>query len=156
MQVKRAAGENYLLLGDAFTFIDPVFSTGVLFAMHSAFVGADTVEACLDAPRRAARAMKAFDASMHRGPKVFSWFIYRLTTPAFRDLFMHPRNEKLQEAVLSVLAGDVFRGTPVGGRLLAFKALYYLKSLFSLRVSLTAWRKRKSAIRELTADAPTR
>lgn len=153
--VKRAAGENYLLLGDAFTFIDPVFSTGVLFAMHSAFVGADTVDACLASPRRAARALKAFDASMHRGPKVFSWFIYRLTTPAFRDLFMHPRNEKVQEAVLSVLAGDIFRGTPIGGRLLVFKTLYYLKSLVSLRVSLTAWRKRKSAIRELAADAPT-
>ena len=47
-EVKRATGRNYLLLGDAFTFIDPVFSTGVLFAMQSAFAGADTVEICLD------------------------------------------------------------------------------------------------------------
>ena len=141
--VKRASGERYILLGDAFTFIDPVFSTGVLFAMQSAFVGADTLETCLAEPRKAARALKAFDANMSRGPKVFSWFIYSLTTQAFRDLFMHPRNEKLQEAVLSVLAGDVFRDTPFGGRLLAFKTIYYLKSLFSLRESVTAWRRRK-------------
>lgn len=151
--VKRAVGENYLLLGDAFTFIDPVFSTGVLFAMQSGFVGADTVDACLSDPRRAPRALKAFDASMHRGPKVFSWFIYRLTTPAFRDLFMRPRNRKLQEAVLSVLAGDVFRDTPFGGRLLLFKTLYYLTSVFNPRATLSAWKKRKRAIREPGIEA---
>ena len=144
--VKRASGERYILLGDAFTFIDPVFSTGVLFAMQSAFVGADTLETCLADPRKTARALKAFDASMSRGPKVFSWFIYRLTTPAFRDLFMRPRNEKLQEAVLSVLAGDVFRDTPFGRRLLVFKTIYYLRSLFTLRASLNAWRRRKQNI----------
>jgi len=141
--VKRAAGERYILLGDAFTFIDPVFSTGVLFAMQSGFVGADTVDACLTDPKRAPRVLKAFDASMHKGPRIFSWFIYRLTTPAFRDLFMRPRNQKLQEAVLSVLAGDVFRDTPFGARLLVFKTLYYLKSAFSLRASFAAWRRRK-------------
>jgi 2-polyprenyl-6-methoxyphenol hydroxylase-like FAD-dependent oxidoreductase len=153
-EVQRAAGRNYLLLGDAFTFIDPVFSTGVLLAMQSAFVGADTVEACLDHPQRAPGALKAFDARMRHGPKVFSWFIYRLTTPAFRDLFMQPRNEKIQEAVLSVLAGDLFRGTPVRGRLFAFKLIYYLKSLFTLRVSLTAWKRRKRAISEPSVEAP--
>jgi flavin-dependent dehydrogenase len=153
-EVQRAAGENYLLLGDAFTFIDPVFSTGVLLAMQSAFVGADTVEACLDHPQRAPSALKAFDASMRHGPRIFSWFIYRLTTPAFRDMFMQPRNEKLQEAVLSVLAGDLFRGTPVRGRLLAFKVIYYLKSLLTLRVSLTAWKRRKRAISEPGVEAP--
>lgn len=149
--VKRAAGENYLLLGDAFTFIDPVFSTGVLFAMHSGFVGADTVDTCLSDPQKAPRALKAFDKSMHRGPQVFAWFIYRLTTPAFRDLFMRPRNQKLQEAVLSVLAGDVFRDTPFGGRLLIFKALYYLTSVFNFRASFSAWKRRKQAIREPAA-----
>jgi flavin-dependent dehydrogenase len=150
-EVKRATGENYILLGDAFTFIDPVFSTGVLFAMHSGFVGADTIDTCLNDPRKAHRALKAFDASMHRGPKVFSWFIYRLTTPAFRNLFMRPRNRKLQEAVLSVLAGDVFRDTPTGTRLAMFKGLYYLATLLHPLTALFAWRKRRRAVQEAGA-----
>src|ERR1051325_3109342 len=41
---RQSVGESYILLGDAFAFIDPIFSSGVLLAMHSAFVGADTVE----------------------------------------------------------------------------------------------------------------
>jgi 2-polyprenyl-6-methoxyphenol hydroxylase-like FAD-dependent oxidoreductase len=147
-EVKRAAGRNYLLLGDAFTFIDPVFSTGVLFAMQSAFAGADTVGACLDDARRASAALHAYDRGMRHGPKIFSWFIYRVTTPTLRDLFMGPGAPRLQEAVLSVLAGDIFRGTPLGLRLFAFKAVYYVRNLFNLRRTISAWKKRKQILGE--------
>jgi flavin-dependent dehydrogenase len=32
------------MLGDAFAFYDPVFSSGVMLAMQSAFIGADTID----------------------------------------------------------------------------------------------------------------
>ena len=64
----RTMGRNYLMLGDAYTFIDPVFSTGVLLAMQSAFVGADTIETCFDRPAQAGAALRRFDATMRRGP----------------------------------------------------------------------------------------
>ncbi len=152
-QVTRATGRNFLLLGDAFAFIDPVFSTGVLFAMQSAFNGADTVETCLDNARRASGALQAFDRSMRHGPNCFSWFIYRVTTPTLRDLFMGRGDPRLQEAVLSVLAGDIFRGTPLGLRLIAFKAIYYLHNLFNPRRTLSAWKKRRQILREPDAAA---
>jgi flavin-dependent dehydrogenase len=153
-EVKRATGRNYLLLGDAFTFIDPVFSTGVLFAMQSAFAGADTVGTCLDNSRDASRALRAFDRAMRHGPNVFSWFIYRVTTPTLRDLFMGPGNFKLQEAVLSVLAGDVFRGTPLALRLFAFKTIYYLKNIFNPNRTLSAWKKRRQMLVERSVETP--
>ncbi len=144
----RASGRNYLLLGDAFAFIDPVFSSGVFLAMNSAFIGADTVETCLDQPRQAARALKTFDAVLRRGPKAFSWFIYRATTPTLRDLFLRPSNFfRLEAAILSLLAGDIFRSTPLKLRLFVFKAVYYFNNLINLKQSLTAWKKRKHAIR---------
>lgn len=151
---RRATGRNYMMLGDAFAFIDPVFSTGVFLAMQGAFAGADAVETCLDHPAKARAALKAFDAGMRRGPRTFSWFIYRVTTPALRNLFMKPANRfRLQEALLSLLAGDIFRDTPVRTRLLAFKALYYLKSALDLKNSLAAWKKRKQSIRQPSAGA---
>jgi flavin-dependent dehydrogenase len=149
----RATGPNCLLLGDAFTFIDPMFSTGVYFAMHSAFAGADTVETCLDKPDEAARALKDFEAVMRHGPRMFSWFIYRATSPTLRDLFMKPRIRDLQAGILSVLAGDVFRNTPVGRRLMLFKALYYLSNTIHFRRTFAAWRMRRRAVREALADA---
>ena len=151
-EVERATGRNYLLLGDAFTFIDPVFSTGVLFAMQSAFAGADTVGTCLDDARHAPVALQAFDRSMRRGPKIFSWFIHRVTTPTLRDLFMGPGDPRIQEAVLSVLAGDIFRGTPLGLKLFAFKTIYYLRNVFNPRRTLAAWKKRKLILGEPNAE----
>jgi flavin-dependent dehydrogenase len=149
---ERAAGRNYLMIGDAFAFIDPVFSSGVYFAMHTAFEGARTVETCLDRPREAARAMKAFDASTRRGLDLFSWFIYRVTNPAMRDLFMRPTNRfRLKAALLSVLAGDIYRGTPIGVSLLLFKGVYYLYSLRNWRQTYAAWKRRRQIVREPAA-----
>lgn len=151
-QCDRTHGDNYILLGDAFTFIDPVFSSGVMLAMHSGFVGADTVDTCLRAPEAAKVALKRFDASIRRGPKQFSWFIYRVTNPTMRNLFMGPTNAlRMEEALLSVLAGDIFGKTPITRPLLVFKAIYYVMSLMNLKRTWTAWRTRKRNISETTA-----
>ena len=143
----RTMGRNYLMLGDAYTFIDPVFSTGVLLAMQSAFVGADTIETCLERPAQAGAALRRFDAAMRRGPGIFSWLIYRVTTPAIRALFMAPSNRfRVQEALISVLAGDIYGQTPWRARMLVFRAIYYLKSAWLLRQSVAAWFRRRRSI----------
>ena len=116
--------------------------------MHSAFVGADTVATCLDLPQRARGALKAYDASVHRGTGAFTWFIHRGTSPILRHLFLNPSNKfRMQEALLSILAGDIFRGTPVGFRLFAFKCVYYVMSAFNPKTALMAWKRRKQVIR---------
>lgn len=146
----RSHGRNYLLLGDAYTFIDPVFSSGVMLAMQSAFAGVEAVDACLRDPRRADSALKKFDKIMRVGPREFSWFVYRVTNPVLRDMFMAPRNVfRVKEALLSMLAGDVFGNTPIRGRLLVFKALYYVASVLNLRRALKSWHKRRYNIREM-------
>ena len=76
---ERTHGANYLLLGDAYAFIDPVFSSGVLLAMHSGVIGATAIDTCLKTPADATAALKRFDQQMQHGPKQFSWFIYRVT-----------------------------------------------------------------------------
>ena len=48
-------GERYIMVGDAFAFIDPVFSSGVMLAMNSAFLGAEVVDAWLRDPQAARR-----------------------------------------------------------------------------------------------------
>ena len=113
-RARKMTGRNYLMVGDAYAFIDPVFSTGVYLAMNSAVRAADTVTTLLQHPRHGARALAEFDAEVRRGIDRFSWFIYRMNRPALRDLFMNPRNIlRLQEAVLSMLSGDVF--SAIGG-----------------------------------------
>jgi hypothetical protein len=119
-----------------------------MLAMNSAFVGADTVDTCLRQPDKAAKALKAFDRVIKHGPKEFSWFIYRVTNPTMRNLFMSPRNVfRVKEALLSVLAGDIFGKTPIWRSLLAFKAIYYLASVANLKPTIQAWKRRKVNVR---------
>jgi flavin-dependent dehydrogenase len=144
----RSHGERYLLLGDAYAFIDPMFSSGVMLAMHSAFAGAETVDICLREPARAAAALRAFDRTMRHGPRQYSWFIYRVTSPTMREMFLGPRNIwRVKEALLSLLAGDIFGTTPIWTSLRAFKLLYRLISLRHLGRSARAWRRRRMNIR---------
>jgi flavin-dependent dehydrogenase len=140
----RSHGARYLLLGDAYAFIDPMFSSGVMLAMHSAFAGAETVDRCLREPARAPAALRAFDAIMRRGPREYSWFIYRVTSPTMREMFLGPRNIwRVKEALLSLLAGDIFGATPIWTSLRAFKWLYRLISLRHPGRSAHAWRRRR-------------
>ncbi len=146
---RQPSGTRWLLLGDAFAFVDPVFSSGVYLAMESAFQAVPVVRASLREPQHALAARRRFDAHMRKGPREFSWFIYRMTNPAIRELFMRPRNFfRSKEAVLSVLAGDIFGRTPFRPSLLFFKCVYWVSSLGTLPRSWRAWRRR----RRLVAD----
>ena len=90
-------------------FIDPVFSSGVMLAMNSGMRPRTTIHTCRTQPSRARAALKRFDRILRHGPKQFSWFIYRVTNPTMRELFLGPRNVlRMEEALLSMLAGDIF------------------------------------------------
>ncbi|MDB5883005.1 MAG: tryptophan halogenase, partial [Ramlibacter sp.] len=151
---ERTHGRNHLLIGDAFAFVDPVFSSGVMMAMQGAVVGAETVDACLREPARAAAALARFDREVRRGPREFSWFIYRVTNPTMRDMFMQPRNVwRVKEALLSMLAGDIYGKTPIWRSLRVLKGIFYLTSALNFKRTVKAMRMRKDNIRDVGATA---
>ncbi|MGH8273241.1 MAG: NAD(P)/FAD-dependent oxidoreductase [Gammaproteobacteria bacterium] len=144
---RRASGKGYLLVGDAFAFLDPVFSSGVHIALTSASLGADTVDGILDNPARARRLTRAYERNLRRGLRRFAWFIYRFNAPAFRRMFMDPGMRfGMFEAVTAMLAGDVFRPGPPKRPILLFRAAYYLVSLIELRGSIANWRRRRRSV----------
>lgn len=146
-------GRNYLLVGDAYAFVDPMFSSGVMMAMTTALTAAETVDTCLKEPARATAALRHFDRVSRHGPKEFSWFIHRVTNPTMRDLFMGPRNVlRMKEALLALLAGDIYDKTPIWSSLRAFKAVYYIISLANLKRSIAALRRRRINIQPVEAD----
>ena len=149
-QCDSCQGENHLLVGDAYAFIDPVFSSGVMLAMNSGFAATDVIDARLKADRRAEASARArFDWVMRTGPKEFSWFIYRVTNPTMREMFMAPSDKyDMKKSLLTILAGDLFRDTPYRRGLLAFRLAYYVISLAHLPRTFAAWRRRALNIRD--------
>jgi flavin-dependent dehydrogenase len=151
---ERNHGDNYLLLGDAYAFIDPVFSSGVLFAMASGVIGAEAIDSCLRNPAQAPAALKRFDRQLKHGPKEFSWFIYRMTNPIMRDFFMYPKNIfRVKEALLSVLAGDIFGKTPIWRSIRMFKLLYYIANVIQPKRAFMGWKRRRFNIRRVDDPA---
>ena len=149
----RTSGRKFVLIGDACAFIDPVFSTGVYLAMTTASWAADAVDACLRSPARARRILGRYDAATRRALGAFTWFIYRIREPAMRNLFMSPRNWfRVEEAVLALLAGDIFVGRSVRARLYVFRIIFYITKLSHLRHRIPAWRKRWPDARAAAAD----
>jgi flavin-dependent dehydrogenase len=148
-RVRRCTGQRHLLIGDANGFIDPVFSSGVYLAMVGAFEGVRVVEAALDDPARYAAECRRFRRVAAHGPRQFSWFIHRMTNPAIRELFLHPANPlRMQEAVLSVLSGDIYGRSPIKLALWAFKCVYWGLSLVMLPRAARAWWRRRSLVRD--------
>jgi flavin-dependent dehydrogenase len=123
-------GDGWLMAGDAYAFIDPVFSSGVLLAMASAEMGAEVADTWLDDPARAGAMARAFERKVKRAIRSLSWLIYRINTPVLRDMFMEPRNRfRMREGLVSLLAGDVHANANRQLPVIAFKAAYHALSL---------------------------
>jgi flavin-dependent dehydrogenase len=140
----RMSGRNWLMVGDAYAFVDPIFSTGVYLAMYSAEKAAEVVVGALRDPRRERRLQRAYEREVRNGLSALSWFIFRFTTPAMTYLFRNPRNVlRVEEAMISMLAGDVFRDGGVRWRLAFFKLLYMIVSVTELRGTFASFRRRR-------------
>lgn len=134
------SGENFLIIGDAYAFVDPVFSSGVYLAMQSAVVGADLVDQLLDKPAYSKKLISQFENTVKQEIKAFCWFIYRFNSPALHKLLMssdeasqNPVKQKLKSAVISVLAGDANRNKSIKLPLLAFKLLYLISRVMEFK-----------------------
>lgn len=143
----RMHGPGWVMVGDAYAFVDPVFSSGVYLGMNSAEQAAAVVDGALREPRREAALQRAMATRLTRGLKHFQWFIYRFTTPVMRHLFNHPSNAwQVEQAVISMLAGDVFDNPAVLRRLRVFRCLYALTALRMAPAALHGWWRRRRQI----------
>ncbi len=143
----RMSGPGWLMLGDAYAFVDPMFSSGVYLAMNSAELGADAVDAALREPQRERAVLQKLERRLTRGLDEFKWFIYRFTSPTMKALFADPRNVwQVEQAVVSMLAGDVFDSKPVLRRLRMFRLIYALKAVRMAPAAARAWLRRRRQV----------
>ena len=139
-QSTRMRGERYIMVGDAYAFVDPIFSSGVLLGMNSSVEGAKAVDAWLRKDAAAESLFRHFERMVVRGVETFSWFIWRFNSPGMRRLMLQPGNHlRVQEAVISLLSGDVFSNAGARSRFWVFKFLYAIFSIQNARESFRLW-----------------
>jgi flavin-dependent dehydrogenase len=102
----KYAGDRWILAGDAGSFLDPVFSTGVSIAMESGIEAAIELDRALTRNDFSARQFAAFSRRQRKRFKTFRRFVVGFYTPQFRDLFFDPNPPpRIFKAVVTVLAG---------------------------------------------------
>ena len=140
----HACGRRYVMVGDAFTFIDPVFSSGVFIAMDGASRAAEMVDGILRDPASADARTRDYERNLRTGIRRFSWFIYRFNSPTMQHLFMAARPRLgIKAAVTSLLAGDVHRGWTAFPALHLFRLFFRVGQVANLSASLAEWRLRR-------------
>lgn len=117
-------GEGYYMIGDAFAFLDPVFSSGVLLAMKSAYRGARVAQAWLRSQAEGRKVARHEECCTRAEMRRVAWLIYGINDPVLRTLFLNPRNIlRMRDAIISLLAGDFVGRWRVQAPLAAFRAV---------------------------------
>lgn len=100
------AGDRWLLAGDAGSFLDPMFSTGVAIALGSGLEAAQAVGEGLTTGDLSARAFAPFARTQLKRFRSFRRFVLAFYTAEFRDLFFAEEPPaRLFASLVTVFAG---------------------------------------------------
>ena len=122
------------MIGDAYGFVDPMFSTGVLMAMTAGELGAHAADAWLDDPVRGERLALRTNRELARAMDRIGWLIYRINDPVLRSLFMAPRNTLwMRDGLISMLAGNLRGDWRAVLPILSFKTIFHVFSALHRR-----------------------
>lgn len=125
------AGDRWLVVGDAGTFLDPIFSTGVLLAMQAGLDAADALDSALERGDLSRASFRAFERLVAHRYRYFRRFATGFYDPAFRDIFFQPGTPfGIRNAVISVLAGNWRPSLATRLRLAAFFGAVALQRRF--------------------------
>ncbi|MEK6643552.1 MAG: NAD(P)/FAD-dependent oxidoreductase [Planctomycetota bacterium] len=105
---RRAAGDGWVLVGDAFGFLDPLYSSGVLLALKSAELAADTIHEAIAAGDTSEARLARFGPKAAQGMHRIRMLVYAYYDPTFRMGKFVAEYPHLKNAVTRVLIGDVF------------------------------------------------
>ena len=108
-RASRIAGNNWVLVGDAFGFLDPVYSTGLFLALKSGEMAADIIIEAFDKNDFSEAQLGSFGPAFVKGMEAFRKLVYAFYTKEFsfaRFLSEYPEH---QGGIVDILSGDVFR-----------------------------------------------
>jgi len=112
-----AIGDRHVSVGDAVSFVDPIFSAGVFIAMQSAELASHAIVKAFRDGVFEARRFRGYLRQYRRGVAPFLTMMKKYYQPAFLEVFLNPRHRfGMLDAVTSVLAGGAFLSRPLGLR----------------------------------------
>jgi flavin-dependent dehydrogenase len=104
---RYCAGPGLLLLGDAFAFLDPVFSSGVMLALKSGVLGGEAVHHALLSGDFGGAQFADYGAQIRRGVENMRKLVYAFYDPNFSFRKVIKRHPDAMGLITDCLSGDV-------------------------------------------------
>ncbi len=108
-RAERFAGEGWVTVGDAFGFIDPIYSSGVFLALKSGEYAADAILEGLESQDLSAAQLGKYGQEYLDGMETFRKLVYAFYDRKFSFGDFLKDHPECRQAIVHVLIGNVYR-----------------------------------------------
>ncbi len=106
---KVCAGDGWVLIGDAFTFLDPMYSSGVFLALKSGELAADAIHGALTVGDTSGARLGAWGPAFYEGVQTVRKLVYAFYTKDFSFGRFNREFPQHKKDIVNILIGNVFR-----------------------------------------------
>ncbi len=106
---KQNAGNGFILIGDAYGFLDPIYSSGVLLALKMAELATDAIHDAFEHDDFSAERLGQFQAKLDRGIESMRKLVYAFYNEGFSFSGFLRKYPAERVHIINLLIGDVFR-----------------------------------------------
>jgi flavin-dependent dehydrogenase len=106
---KRNAGDGFILIGDAYGFLDPIYSSGVLLALKMAELATDAIHDAFNHDDFSAERLGQFQEKLDRGIESMRKLVYAFYNEGFSFSGFLRKYPAERVNIINLLIGDVFR-----------------------------------------------
>jgi len=108
-RARHSAEDGLLLVGDAFAFLDPVFSSGVFLALASGVMAGDAINEALDAGDCSAERFTAYSDKLRDGIEAMRKLVYAFYDESFSFGKLLEAHPDLRRDLTDCLIGHVWK-----------------------------------------------
>jgi len=106
---KHNAGNGFIIIGDAYGFLDPIYSSGVLLALKMAELAADAIHDAFNHDDFSAARLGQYQAKLDRGIESMRKLVYAFYNEGFSFSGFLRKYPDERVHIINLLIGDVFR-----------------------------------------------
>jgi flavin-dependent dehydrogenase len=106
---KYNAGNGFIIIGDAYGFLDPIYSSGVLLALKMAELAADAIHDGFKHEDFSAERLSQFQSKLDRGIESMRKLVYAFYNDGFSFSQFLRKYPDQRVNIINLLIGDVFR-----------------------------------------------
>jgi len=106
---KHNAGNGFIIIGDAYGFLDPIYSSGVLLALKMAELAADAIHDAFNHDDFSAERLGQYQAKLDRGIESMRKLVYAFYNDGFSFAGFLRKHPEERVHIINLLIGDVFK-----------------------------------------------